>query len=142
MIKMLYLFNEKNIANIVCKNKIQKANKLVFSIVKGLCERELFTYESRVRLTKKHLNIKSKIPIYVNDQVLLMPTNSPKRYDNVWVNYFCVFSYQNHFNKTLVLFDNLDEVVLNVSVNVFKTMMEKASLINQYFANREHNKTI
>lgn len=133
---MLYIYAKNNLTEIVCKKKVQKALKSPLSVVKGLCKRELFSYESRVNYTKQQLNIKSKIPVYINDKVLLMPTNSPKRYDTYWLNYYEVFTYEKHFNKTLVLFHNLEEIVVDVSYNSFKIMIGKGKLVADYFLKR------
>lgn len=139
---MLYIYNENNLAIIVCKERVQKAESTAFSIVKGLCKRELFSYESRSMLTKNKLNIKTKIPIYINENVLLMPTNSPKRYDTHWINYYEVFSFEKYFNGTIILFYNLNEKLLDVSYKSFKIMMEKASIINKYFEERLVNHSL
>ena len=133
---MLYIYAKSNLTEIVCNNKIQKANMSPFSIVKGLCKRELFSYESRITLTKQTLNIKSKIPIYINEKVLLMPTNSGKRYDTFWINYYEIFSYEKYFNKTLVLFYNLKELTLDISYSSFLKMVSKARIIDEYFEKR------
>lgn len=139
---MLYIYNNYNLSEIVYKDNVKQATKSLITIVKALCERELFSYESRIKLTKKHLSIKSKIPIYINEQILLMPSHSPKNYNNRWINYYEVFSFEKYFNKTLVLFNNLKEMELNISYNVFNNMMKKASIIDEYFRNRLENSTI
>lgn len=134
---MLYIHNDKNLTKIVCKEKIQQAEKSSFSVVKSFCERELFSYESRIKYTKLHLNIKTKIPIYINKELLLMPTKSPKRYETYWLNYFEVFSYQKHFGKTLVLFTNLKELEVDLSYESFHKMMLKAKTIEKYVNKRQ-----
>ncbi len=136
---MLYIYNKSNLTQIVCKNKITQATKPVISVVKAFCERELFSYENRIKLTKKYLKIKSKIPIYINELILLMPTHSPKKYNSYWINYYEVFSYNKYFDKTLVLFKNLQELVVNVSYNVFRGMMKKAALVDEYYIDRLDN---
>lgn len=133
---MLYIYAKGNLTEIVCNDKTQEAFKSTLSIVKGLCKRELFAYESRISYTKQLLNIKSKIPIYVNEKVLLMPTNASKSYNTYWINYYEVFSYERYFNKTLILFYNLKELCLNISLNSFSKMMEKGKTIDEYFKKR------
>lgn len=133
---MLYIYNTYNLTNIVCREKIQKAEKNALSVVKALCERELFSFESRTTLTKRYCNIKSKIPIYINKELLLMPTHSPKRHDTIWINYFMVFSFQKFFGKTLVLFRNLEELELDITYSNFSLMMNKASKITEYMNKR------
>lgn len=139
---MLYIYNQNNLANIACKEKIQKAEKTAFSVVKGLCERELFSYDSRIKLTKLYLNINTKVPIYINKEILLMPTKSPKRYETYWINYFEVFSYQKHFDKTLILFTNLKELEVSATVNSFTIMMDKAKRVKEYMDKRGLNSSI
>lgn len=136
---MLYIYNDGNISKIVCNDKIQKAEKPAFSIVKGLSERELFSYESRVKYTKKILNIKTKIPVYINEEILLMPTKAPKRHDTYWINYFEVFSHQKFFNNTIILFTNLKELEIDITNNSFSKMMEKGEKIINYINERKNN---
>ncbi|NLN50641.1 MAG: hypothetical protein GX149_03335 [Acholeplasmataceae bacterium] len=130
---MLYLYHQNNLSKIVYKTHVQLARKPNLSIVKSLCEKELFSYESRLKLTKERLNIKIKIPIYINPKTLLFPIKSPKRYDNYWLNYFEIFSYEAFFEKTIILFYSLDEVIVNLSFKSFKKLYDKAKKLANYF---------
>lgn len=133
---MLYICIKNNLTEIICKETTYRAQKPPLSIVKSLCERELFSYESRIRYTKKHLNIKTKIPVYINEKLLLMPINSPKRYETYWLNYFEIFSFSQYFDKTIVLFKNLVEIIIETSYNSFVKIIERAKLVDQYYLER------
>jgi len=133
---MLYIYNNNNLTDVVYKESIDKVEKTALSVVKALCQKELFSYESRIKYTKEHLDIKTKVPIYINEKTLLMPSQSPKRYDNYWINYFEVFSHQKYLDKTLILFTNLKEIELNISYNNFLKMIEKAEMVEEYMLER------
>lgn len=133
---MLYIYNKNNLTNVVYKETIDKVEKTALSVVKGLCQKELFSYESRIKYTKEYLDIKTKVPIYINEKRLLIPSQSPKRYDSYWINYFEVFSHQKYFDKTLILFTNLKELELNVSYNNFLKMVNKAEAVERYMLQR------
>lgn len=133
---MLYICSKNNMTEIICKEITYKAEKTPLSIVKSLCERELFSYESRVKYTKTYLNIKTKIPVYINEKLLFMPIKSPKRYDTYWINYFEIFSFSQYFDKTLVLFNNLVEIIIEISYNSFVKTIEKAKIVEKYYLER------
>lgn len=133
---MLYIYSKNNITEIVCLKTTYKAQKPSLSVVKSLCERELFSYESRIKYTKSYLNIKTKIPVYINQKLLLMPINSPKRYDTFWLNYFQIFSFSKLFDKTIVLFNNLVEITIEISYKSFTKIIERAQLVEQYYEDR------
>lgn len=133
---MLYIKNNYNVTHIVKKDETQKASKTALSIVKLLCEQQLFTYDSRIYLTKKHLDIKTKTPIYINKNILLIPTKSPKNYDSVWINYFEIFDYEEFEDKTVVLFNNLEEIIIDNTINSFRTSIRRAEKIIDYFYKR------
>lgn len=130
---MLYIKQKGNIVKIYTVKGLRRALNTSLKIVKLLCEKHLFTYETRVKLAKKYLNIKSKVPIYINDFTLLMPTKSAKAYENIWINYYQIFDYNKFGSKTVILFNNLEEVIISVSIKAFKTMLNKAKLIDNYF---------
>lgn len=134
---MLYLKHNLNITEIYTKAGFYESERPVLSVIRTLCEKELFSYDERIKITRKQLSINIKVPIYINENTLLMPTKSPKKYDNIWINYYEVFEYNSLGDKTVVLFSNLTELILDIKIKNFKTMMKKADLIDTYIYNRK-----
>lgn len=89
-------------------------NQSNLSTIKQLCKQHLFEYDSRIELTKKILNKKVKIPLFVNDSLILIPTQSPRRYDTIWINYCAIRHIYSKGNQTVVVFKNLKELTINI----------------------------
>ena len=58
---MLYIYSKNNITEIVCLKTTYKAQKPSLSVVKSLCERELFSYESRIKYTIRWFYLKRNL---------------------------------------------------------------------------------
>lgn len=132
---MLFIKNYKDLSEIVFQNVTNYAQKSAFSVVKLLCERELFSYESRVKLTNKYLKIKTRIPLYINDKILLIPTKSPRNYDNIWINYFNILKIIKRIDGCEIVFKNLQVLILDDSFNKIRNSFNNAKIINKYFGN-------
>ncbi len=130
---ILYIKNEGNKTIVAFTKEVKTTIKTPLKVVKMLCEQKLFSYESRIRLTKEKLKISTKIPVYITRKILLMPILSPKRYENIWINYYQVFNYKGKGLKTLVLFNNLVELAIDIRYAVFKKVIEKAQKTDAYF---------
>lgn len=134
---MLYLRNNQSLSEIVFKNHTSYFEKSAFSVAKAICERKLFTYETRAALTKKKLQVKVRIPIYINKEILLIPTKSPKNYDCIWLNYFNIVKVikKNHYCE--VVFSNLQTLTLKESYSKIMKSLKVANLISNYILNIE-----
>lgn len=117
---------------LIFENYEQKAEKASISIVKLLCEKALFSYDSRACATKKQFKIHTKIPIYINKYIFLIPTKSPRQYDNVWLNYFAVVEYHAYQSQVIVLLKNRSEIVVKQSFRVFQQKMRLCKAILSY----------
>ncbi len=132
-----FIKNTNNLTEIMRKKGVRYANKAVITVIKLLCEIQLFSYESRIRFTKKYLSIKSKVPIFINNDNLFIPTQSPKNYENIWINYFEIFGYRSFNCKTVIIFKDLKELIIPITYRSFKNSIKKAEDIATYF-NLEH----
>ncbi|PKK86724.1 MAG: hypothetical protein CVV63_04000 [Tenericutes bacterium HGW-Tenericutes-8] len=129
---LLYIKQDTYGSKLFFENYIQQAEKASISIVKLLCEQALFSYESRTRLTKEKFRVNTKIPIYINQELLLMPSKSPKQYDNIWLNYFAIVGYHPYQSSVVVLFKNRSELVINQSFRIFQNKMRLCEAILSY----------
>jgi len=120
-------------------NYVQKARKSSLSIVKLLCEHALFSYDSRVNMTKKHFSLWAKVPIYIHDSLVLIPTKSPRNYDNQWINYCAVKRYEKSNDRTIVLLSNQIEISLEVSYQAFHKKMKLCQEIIDYLEDLEQH---
>lgn len=106
--------------------------KGLIEYVNSLCLKSLSTYDGRIKSVKKVLSISSLIPVFVNDENLLFPTESIRNYDCVFINYCRVLSIKKRGEEALVTFQDLSEIVVDVSFNRIKKQIEKCEIISQY----------
>ncbi len=105
--------------------------------INELCLRNLSTFEGRVKASSKVLNVGSNVPVYVNENMILFPTKSLRNYDCIYINFLRVLNVEeglNGLNK--VIFDDLTEVNVNVSITKIKRQMVRSNIIYEYIYNR------
>lgn len=129
---MLYIEQNPTGAVLVFENYQTQTEKSPISIIKLLCQEVLTTYEARTQLTKKRFNLFSLIPTYINSNILLIPTASPRKYETIWINYLKIASIQKYGTKTVVLFSNLQEIEVDISYTRFKEKMKYSKIIYDY----------
>ena len=136
---MLFIKNHYTLSEIVFENYANYAEKSAFSVVKKLCETMLFSYESRIKLTKKTLNINVRLPLYINKEMLLIPTKASKDYQTVWLNYFHIIKLIKRDKSTEVVFSNLSTIKVDVSYNILSNSLINAKKILKYFQKNDEN---
>lgn len=129
---MKYIYHKNNNSVIVSKNSKVVINKSCLSVIKLLCKKALFDYDSRVKLTKRYCSINVKTPVYIDKYTLLIPTKSPKLYETIWINYYKVFNVMKEGTKTVIIFDDLEELNLEVPLHLIKKRLEHAKLVHDY----------
>ena len=65
--------------------------------------RDFYNYN---KLIKKVLNIKTNIPIFINNNVVLLPIKTYKAYDCIWINYIEIDEVIDNYEKTIIKFKN------------------------------------
>ncbi len=136
---MLFIRNYQNLSELVFKNYTNYAEKSAFSVVKLLAKRMFFSYDSRIKEIKKQLRINVRIPIYINSNILLIPTKSPKSYETVWLNYFEIIKLIKRDKETEVVFSNLYSIKVNVSYNILNKGLLNAKLVLKHYQKRDKN---
>lgn len=129
---MKYMYHKNNQCIIVSKNTKKVINKSCLSIVKLMCKKALFDYDSRVALTKKYCHINVKIPIYIDKYTLLIPTKSPKLYETVWINYYKIYKIEKNKQNSIITFNDLDTMELNLSYHLLIKGFNNAKRVNTY----------
>ena len=93
---------------------------------------------SSIRLsTKKLLNIKKNIPLYISNKILLIPIII-KNY-KYYINYYSLFktSYKN--NELMMCFNDGKTLSLNLSYSKYKTYVENSEKIVSYLGKYTYN---
>lgn len=118
-------FNE--VSYVCSKNKKIGVGKVLMSVIDRACCYYGSSYQGRLKASKYFLKIRSKVPIIMRekDMIIFFPIASPRRIDNVWVNYSNVVSYKKEKEWVRVRFRDGEDVVFRVSFNVFNSQMLK-----------------
>ena len=105
--------------------------------INSLCMKNLSTYDGRRVSTSKLLGENNNIPIYVNEEVILYPTQSIRCYDTVFVNFQEVLSIKKvGIGYTCFIFTNLSEIKLEVSIYKIKKQHNRIKKIIDYLNNK------
>lgn len=83
--------------------------------VNSLCIKSFSTLNGRVEAVRKLLKLKYNVPIYVNEKILLFKVVSFKTY---WINYFNIKDIDIKNDISIIIFNNLEILELDVSKRV------------------------
>ena len=96
---------------------------------------------SSIRLsTKKILNIKKNIPLYISNKILLIPIiiKNIKYY----INYYSLFKTLYKNNELMMCFNDGETLSLNLSYSKYKTYVENSEKIVSYLGKYMYNNWI
>lgn len=129
---------KRNNVGIIVKDENQEycINIGIKNHINNLCMENLSTFDGRRKAVIKLLNQRNNIPIYIDSKRFLYPTKSLREYDMLYINYYSVLSFKMiDAMNTLFIFNNLDELVVNVSVNKIVKQHKRIEMIIQNFRN-------
>lgn len=99
-----------------------------------LCLMSCSTLQGRIDASKLILHTKSKVPIYINQQIVLIPTMSYRNFDCVFFNLYNILHIKKASqHKTKIIFDDLSFLIVECSQNIIDNQMNKAKKLNDYF---------
>lgn len=102
----------------------------------NLCMKNLSTYDGRKKATVKLLNEKNNIPIYIDKNLFMYPTKSLREYSMLFINYYAILSFKKiDSNSTLLIFKNLDKLVVDVSIRKINKQHLRIKKIAQNLGN-------
>ncbi len=122
---MIVLYIKREFDKTIVKTTEKKLviNEIPKRFIDNLCIENLSTFAGRYFSTKKKLEIKSLVPIFVDDKNLLFPTKSIRDYDCIWINYYKI----KKVLKTKIIFHNLLE--LKISDKIIKKQIAKCEKV-------------
>lgn len=101
------------------------------SYVNSLCINNLSTLEGRIKATKKLLNIKYNVPIYVNHEILLFKiTNNEEK---IWINYFNIKLIDYGKERVVIIFKDTERLNLYTTKDTFKKYVKICNKIEKMF---------
>ena len=67
---------------------------------------------------KEVLNIRKHIPIYLSENLVLIPTKNKKEIDNIYINCYSVIDMIKDEEKTKVIFSDFSELIVNQPIRL------------------------
>lgn len=134
---MMYYIRRNNKGILIKdENKEYVVETSIKKYINMLCMKNLSTYDGRKIAVKNLFEQKNNIPIFVNRNIFLYPTKSLRDYDTVFINYFSILSFnESGLNKTLFIFNNLDEIIFDISIKKVIKQHKIIEKIYQYLEN-------
>lgn len=98
-----------------------------------MCVRNLSTFTGREKAAGILLNRKSILPIYVDESIVLFPTQSIRIYECVYINYQEMLTFKSvSDSETKIVFYDLDEIIVNATENKIKhQVLRTQSILHQ-----------
>ncbi len=93
------------------------------SFIKRLCIEFVFTYEGYIKAVKKNSKFKYKIPVYIDDSLLLIQTRRVRSDDNIWFNYASVTNVICLDQGVELEFMSGNKLFINISYEALKTQI-------------------
>ncbi|NLK12173.1 MAG: hypothetical protein GX312_01085 [Candidatus Phytoplasma sp.] len=102
------------------------------TFIKKLCEKHLFTLEGYLKSVKKHLKISYKIPIVINESLILFSTQAFRDYENIWINYANIEKTIFFKNQTKIIFFDKTELTIKITEEQYANIVHKINEIRHY----------
>lgn len=109
-----------------------KMGRSALGIIKELYHKNLSSLEGYIKSVRKMLNLKYKIPFFINDFYIFIYDKSYKDYETIFINYKEI-RYIKKMNKNICIhFHNDDVIMVNLSLNIYERLVMSISLIDKY----------
>lgn len=123
---------------------VEKNNTFTFKenpkkIINNSCRYFGSSYEGRLSGTKKIMGINYKAPIIIeeSDDIVFFPTASPRINNCHWVSLKNIKNYIKYGNKTLIVFSNDQEIVVDISYNSLNNQVLRAARLQMLIKSRK-----
>lgn len=91
------------------------------------CLEELTTYVGRMEAIKKKYHLKKRVPLYINKNIMLFPTDTKKDIDNLYINLVAILEINKTLdNQTMIIFKNKEQIILNKDYDNIKKSYDKS----------------
>ena len=112
------------------KEETYSITQLTF--IKKLCEKHLFTLDGYLKSVKKHLKISYKIPIIINESLILFSTQAFRNYENIWINYANIQHIVFLKNQTNITFYDQTSLTIKITEQQYANIVHKINEIRHY----------
>ena len=97
--------------------------------IESFCMKRLFTYEGYRKAVQHELKINHLIPVYLAEDLQLIPTERYRNYDNIYINFSAILSYEVDQEKLKITFVSGRIIYIKMSLYRFKKLIQNLSLI-------------
>ncbi len=108
------------------------AGRSAFGVVKKLCMKHLFTYESYIKSVQQMVSIMRKIPVVLSAQLVLFSTNSIYNYNGVWINWVMIRKIDVDGENLTLTFDEKHQLKVKLSEIAYQRYQHKIMQIINY----------
>ncbi len=116
---ILYLKKGNRSTTIKLKNNQEiLINNTLKEVLNNYCLKDLTTIEGRMKATSQVFNIRKHIPIYLSENLVLIPTKNKKEIDNIYINCYSVIDMIKDEEKTKVIFSDFSELIVNQPIRL------------------------
>ena len=100
---IIYYLDDKN-----------KKEGVLTNLLNKWCLEELTTYKGRMEAIREKFHLRKYVPIYINEELMLMPTTTKNDIDIIYINIVNILKIEKNDNKSKIIFKNRKELILNV----------------------------
>ena len=127
--KVVTLDNEF-IVNINCRKIVDNSCKFFGS-----------SLSERVNTTKRLINISSKSPIIIEESrnIIFFPLKSVREKYNIWISFNNLTKYVKSDEKTVFIFNNIKEVVLDFSYYIIDNQVTRSLMLDYELKKRRES---
>ena len=116
---------------IVGSNKCDEIlNDSLLNYINKLCIKNMSSFEGRKHASKQLLKSSSNLPILVNDELFIFPTESVRNGSCFYINYFSILCIKTNYDgKTKIIFIDLSEIIVDISRFRILKQMKRVELL-------------
>lgn len=130
--KMKYIKRSSE-GTMISKSSKEFVKKGLKQSINEWCIKNLSTFEGREKAAGILLNRKSVLPIYVNKDIFLFPTESLRNYSCIYINYNELLSFTElSTTETRIIFYDLTEIVVPISYQKIKMQIVRVQTILEH----------
>ena len=107
-------------------------NECCKKIIDNSCKYFGGSLSDRVNMTKRLINISSKSPIIVEESrnIIFFPLKSVREKNNIWISFNNLDKYVKKDNKTIFIFKNKKEVILDFSYYIIDNQVTRSLMLD------------
>lgn len=104
--------------------------------INDLCLKDGSTYNGRLMYSKTILK-NHKNPIFVNDDMVLVPTHSIRRYECIYVNLFTIKKILNNQGSIKIIFTDNSAIDVDISLKIMNNQLTRGKILAETVRKRK-----